>query len=96
MTDQEMYLMSEKQIVGGISIINHKYAKTNNPYLPNYNVNEETSYLFQDDVKNLYGWAMCQKLPCGDFKWEKPELPQDYNPEGDRGYVLEVDVDYLY
>ena len=76
MTDQEMYLMSEKQIVGGISTISHKYAKATNPYLPDYNETEETSYLFQGDVNNLYGWAMSQKLPCGDFKWEEPELPK--------------------
>ena len=89
-----MYLMSEKQIVGGISTISHKYAKANNPYLPDYNETEETSYLFQGDVNNLYGWAMSQKLPCGDFKWEEAELPKDYDPEGNRGYVLEVDLDY--
>ena len=23
------------------------------------------------DAKNLYGWAMSQKLPGGGFKWEK-------------------------
>ena len=51
-------------------------------------------HLFQGDVINLYGWAMSQKLPCGDFKWEEPELPKDYDPEGNRGYVLEVDLDY--
>ena len=94
MSDQEMYLMSEKQIIGGISVTSHKYAKANNPYLPDYNENEETSYLFQGDVNNLYGWAMSQKLPCGDFKWEEPELPKHYDPEGDIGYVLEVYLEF--
>ena len=100
---------------------------------------------FYWDANNLYGWAMSQPLPIGDYRWEKQidhpsprlddqgeelllstdNLPQDVRTqsqnlsmmedyelwhredmrsiteailamdvEGERGYVLEVDVEY--
>ena len=34
----------------------------------NYDKNKESSYLEYLDANNLYGWAMCKKLPVGNFK----------------------------
>ena len=62
---------------GGISVISHKYAKANNEYLPDYNPNVDKSYLIQLDCNNLYGWAMNQKLPTGNFQWVEP-LSEDF------------------
>ena len=45
---------------GGFLVISHKYAKANNPYLPNYNPEEPNEYLLQLDVNSLYSYAMCQ------------------------------------
>ena len=36
-----------------------------------YNPEEECSYLQYLDINNLYGCAMIQLLPTGEFKWEK-------------------------
>jgi hypothetical protein len=56
------------------------------------------------DVNNLYGWAMTQKLPCGDIKWvdsaagiqKVTNLVRskgvDFNA-GSKGYCLEVDLE---
>ena len=54
------------------------------------------------DGNNLYGWAMSQKLPVNGFKWvEKSRLSRlneifirNYYENSDKGYFLEVDVDY--
>ena len=51
---------------------------------------------------NLYGWEMPQKLPVDGFKWiEEDNLSKfnerfikNCNENGDKGYILEVDVEY--
>ena len=52
-------------------------------------------------VKNLYGWAMLQKLAVNDLEWIKDtsqsnkDFTKNYNEESDGVYFLEVDVPYL-
>ena len=38
--------------------------------MKNYDKRIESSYLMYLDAKNLYGWAMSQKLPANGFEWE--------------------------
>ena len=64
-----MLLMVEKENRGGICQEIHRYAKVNNKYMKNYDKNIISSYLMYLDAKNLYGWAMSQKLPVNGFKW---------------------------
>ena len=66
-----MLLMVEKGIKGGICHAIHRYAKTNNKYIKNYDRNIISSYLLYLDANSLYGWGMSQKLPVNDFKWIK-------------------------
>jgi len=96
LSDIDMVMFFEKLKRGGISVISKRYAKANNPYLPDYNPEQETSYLLQLDCNNLYGWAMCQMLPTKEFKWVTPESVDlaTYDPSGNTGYVLEVDLEY--
>ena len=92
--------MVEEGIRGGICHAVHRYAKTNNKYMKNYDKNKKSSYIQYLDANNLYGWPMCQKLPVNVFKWVKDvskvdeELIKDYDEDSDKGYIFEVDVEY--
>ena len=68
-SDIDMQLFIEKGLRGGISYISHRHGKANNKYMRDFNPEEENSYLMYLDANNLYGWAMSQSLPFGDFKW---------------------------
>ena len=95
-----MLLMFEQGICGGITQSVHRYAATNNSYMKEYDSNKPTNYLQYLDANNLYGLAMSQPLPTGEFRWIKCD---DWNPKGlvemfsnenKYGYLLEVDVSY--
>ena len=95
-----MLLMVEKGVRGGICHAMRRYAIANNKYMKNYNKDEEESFLEYLDDNNLYGWAMSQKLPVDGFKWKKDilkfneEFIENYDEDSDKGYILEVDVEY--
>ena len=107
--DPDMLLMFEHGIRGGITQSVHKWAIANNPYMGcDYDPLQLTNYLQYLDVNNLYGWAMSQPLPTGEFKWVDIEnlkggtrelkrpidmMVRNSNNRG-VGYVLEVDVKY--
>ena len=102
LTDNDMLLMFEERIRGGMCQATHRYAKANNKYMNNHDKNEESSYLEYLDANNLYGWAMSQKLPVRNFKWiEKGDISKfneafikNYDENSDKGYIVEVDVKY--
>ena len=90
--------MVEEGIRGGICHSIHRYTKANNKYMNNYDKNKESSYIQYLDAKNLYGWAMSQKLPVNGFKWVKntskidEEFIKNYDEDIEKGYILEVDA----
>ena len=98
--DLDMLLMFERGIRGGITQAVHRYASANNPYMEEYDKNKDTNYLQYLDAKNLYGWAMSQSLPTGEFRWincdswDPVRLVNMISREKDYGYLLEVNVKY--
>ena len=99
--DPDMLLMFENGIRGGITQLVHRWAAVNNPYMGyEYDRSKPIEYLQYLDANNLYGWVMSQPLPTGGFRWV--EVRGDLNPKNivnlmvktDRGYLLEVDVNY--
>ena len=91
--------MVEEGIRGGICQSIYRYAKANNKYMKNYNINEESSYIQYLDANNLYGWAMSKKLPVNGFKWLdsnkiNKEFIKKYYENDKKRYILEVDVKY--
>ena len=106
--DPDMLLMFECGIRGGITQSVHKWANANNPYMGcEYHPLQLNNYLQYLDANNLYGWAMSQPLPTGEFKWVDIENLKGGARELKRtidmmvrnsnrgyGYVLEVNVKY--
>lgn len=95
----DMYEMFEAGIRGGISVISHRHAVANNPYMgEHFRPEEATSFISYFDANNLYGWAMSQPMPVGGFKWV--ENPAEITAEGLQALgagtdmVLEVDLEY--
>ena len=68
LTDIDVLLMVKKDFRGEICRAVHRYLKANNNYIKYYNQSTELPYLMYWDVRNLYGWAMTQKLPADGFK----------------------------
>ena len=56
--DKELLLLLENNIRGGISSV----------LGPRYIESDENTKLLYINANNLYGWAMSQYLPTGDFK----------------------------
>ena len=61
-------LFIEKGTRGGISYIAKRYAKANNKYMNDYNSGEPSTFITYLDKNNLYGWAMSEYLPYGEFR----------------------------
>ena len=103
-TDLQMFNMFKKSIRGGSCFCNYRHLKANNKYMADYNPKEPESYLMYWDANNLYGFAMCQKLPLGEYQWVDLENDKYFSKQmtgddlmnidsdGDYGYMLEVDL----
>ncbi|GET56481.1 uncharacterized protein LOC114537920 [Rhizophagus irregularis DAOM 181602=DAOM 197198] len=105
-TDQDMYMMVEQGLCGGISMVSKRYARANNPGMGEgkWTTDKPKSSILYLDANNLYGWAMLQYLPTGNFHWikeenelsniqrqiESNEIPDDSS----EGYILKVKLEY--
>ena len=102
MTDIDMFQFIEKGMHGGVSYIANRYGKANNKYmkeLKEYDEKAPSKYVMYLNANNLYGWAMSQYLPAGNFKWMiDKEIKQidleKYKADDKKGLILEVDLEY--
>jgi len=77
----------------------NRYARANNPHLPDFDPSHPTSYILYTDMNNLYGRAMVDPLPVSGFRFlrrqEIEELRiEDVADDAEIGYALEVDLWY--
>ena len=100
LTDYDMLLMVEEGIRGGIFHAIQRYAKANNKYMNDYDEKNKLSYIQYLDANNLYDKAMTEKLPVRGFRWMEDiskidgDFVKVYNKNDNKGYILDVDVDY--
>ena len=100
LTNFSMLLMVEEEIRGGMCHAVHRYAKSNNKYIKNYDEKEESLFLQYLDPNNLYGLAMEQNLPVGGFEWVRDvsrideDFIKNYDENRDIGYFRKVDIEY--
>lgn len=100
LTDPDMYIAFENALRGGVCVASHRYVESNVPESVNYDQTKPIKHVRYDDANNLYGWAMIQKLPVSDFKWD--EKVEKYTAESimmigdddEYGCHLCVDIDY--
>ena len=65
-TDPEKHLFIENNS-GGMSMISDRYAKAKS--IPTTDATRPTSFLSYLDANNLYGYAIPQPLPTGNFRF---------------------------
>ena len=98
-TDIDIYTFIEDNIRGGVTTINHRYFKANNKYLEDYDDSEPSTFVHYVDCNNLYGKGMEMPIPTGKFCWlDRSEIDalniMKIDPDGDKSYLLEVDLEY--
>ena len=64
--------------------------------MKNYDKNIESSHLEYSDANNLYGWAMCQKLPVNSFKWVEEGDLSKFNESFTKNYDENSDKEYMF
>ena len=86
--------MIENNMRGGIATISHRHAVANNPLIEGYDATKPTSYITLLDANNLYGDAMSNPLPIGEFKFlSQTEIDafdlSSIPPDAEIGYIIE-------
>lgn len=83
---------------GGYSAVHHQFARANQPDMEDYDPLQPISSIITFDANNLYGYAMSQFLPHGDFVWSEQEYTEEmiknWPVDGERSAFLEVDLTY--
>jgi hypothetical protein len=65
-------------------------AQANNPCMnEEYDPNKESSYIIPFDANNLYGYAMSQPLPSGEYEWTSPA---NITMELIKNVILKIDI----
>ena len=69
LADPDMAMIIDMFLVGGMSGVFNPLAFANNPQMRKYDSSKPLNTILYMDANNLYGWAMGQFLPTGEFEW---------------------------
>lgn len=105
--EEDMFEFIEQTIRGGVSMTPGRYAKASNQFIKGGEADPNPSHVLYYDANNLYGWAMSQYLPTGDYGWYNPRgdtaedrvkwMIDDINimgPTANRGAIYEIDCEF--
>ena len=71
-------------------MISNRFAGANNRYMDKkYEETLPSKFITYLDANNIYGWAMCQNIPVGNFKWMT-----EFENWRNLSCILEVDLEY--
>lgn len=98
-TEIDMLHFVKNGIRGGYSGVSKHYSRANNIYSPCYDPSKHSQYIMYYDANNLYGHALSQHLPTGQFTWLSVEEIKNLHVDNleaddDYGYIFEVDLHY--
>ena len=96
-TDEEMMMLVERGMMGGISQQSHRYFKSNVPAKEGYDSSKPTAHILYLDLVNLYGLMQTKPLPYRNYKWVSHDCLDKIDvtslSETDEiGYIFEVDL----
>ena len=82
--DEELYNMVEKGLRGGMCQVSMRKSIANNKYMGDaYDETKPSSYINYLDANNLYGLAMCKKLPYKNVEFAHQRIDLSiYLPNG--------------
>ena len=93
-----MHLFIEKGLRGGISYVCKRHSGANRKYMKSYDPTKPSKYITFLNENNLYGWAMNEYLPYGEFKWLKNVDNFDVNSISENssaGYISKLILNIL-
>ena len=94
-----MFLVVANNMRGGIAAISHRHAEANNPLVEGYDPSKPTSFVTYFVANNLYGTAMSEPLPVGNFRFLSDQEISDFDlnkipPDSNTGYIIDCDLSY--
>ena len=93
--DIDMHLFVDQGLRGGISMVCNSFARANNLLMKEFDSSIQQSFIKFIDANNLYGWAMSQFLPTGNFKWvTRIECNTPQITHGTEGTTLTKEEEY--
>ena len=94
--DIDMHLFVDQGLRGGISMVCNSFARANNLLMKEFDSSIQQSFIKFIDANNLYGWAMSQFLPTGNFKWvTRIECNTPQITHGTEGTTLTKQEEYI-
>jgi len=98
-TEADQYLLLESNIRGGLSYVAERYAKANDPSLPDFDPERPISSLLYVDANSLYASSQICELPVGNFRFLTSDEIENFDvmsirDDSPTGYVVECDLLY--